>query len=345
MIDLRPGSGTQDLSCDILPLDLENPSHSPYHGFSYMWDDQHTLNMDDNAEHQIQTEELLCQNGIYVKISKNLNNFLRRVRHPGRSTPLWIDQISVNQADEVEKAQQVKIMQHVYRKAHATLLWIGEEDQYTELGLQFAKDPYQVLGKAPRSTVASLAPFHDPAFSEMTGLPACPSPEREALAMLYKREVFQRVWVIQELALATNIEMMCGSHAMNFLHFVEVARIVIDKSWYRLLLDVYGSDCRPYFPAILYNRFRAVHNSERESLQLLLVSTRRFQATHPVDKIYGLTGLSQVNLADVLAPALLPDYTKPVEEVYTDVTFHVIDLEGSLEILSTVEDRTTRKLW
>lgn len=46
-----------------------------------------------------------------------------------------------------------------------------------------------------------------------------PNSEWEALAILYRRQVFQRVWIIQEFAMVRHVKMMCGSHMIDFSLF------------------------------------------------------------------------------------------------------------------------------
>ncbi|KAH7138681.1 hypothetical protein B0J11DRAFT_515088 [Dendryphion nanum] len=188
----------------------------------------------------------------------------------------------------------------------------------------------------------------DPGFAESNGLPRFPSHEWDALGLIFKRKVFQRIWIIQELALARDVEMMCGSHAMSFIDLALASRIIVDRGWFRFFIKEYGEDCRPNFAANHFNRQLLISSGKQQSLLFLLGVTRRFQATHPVDKIYGLLGLSQVKGqqldATPLTPALIPDYTKSTEEVYRDITFHLMVSENSLDLLSTVEDKSVRKL-
>jgi hypothetical protein len=40
--------------------------------------------------------------------------------------PFWIDAICINQADDVEKSQQVKIMHQIYQGAGGVTAWLGE---------------------------------------------------------------------------------------------------------------------------------------------------------------------------------------------------------------------------
>ena len=77
-------------------------------------------------------------------------------------------------------------------------------------------------------------------------------------------------------------------------------------------------------------------------MELLLASTRRFQAKRDVDKIFSLVGLSREGTQSPMPPPMAPYYKKSTESVYRDVTYYLID-EGSLNILSSIEDQTIRQ--
>lgn len=116
MVELLPGTRNQDLSCNILPLSLNDRKHDACIALSYMWNDESNVATEQSLAN-IRTEQLLYQDGTFLKISKNLNNFLRSLRKPEKPTLLWIDQLSINQDDKGEKSRQVQMMQHIYHKA------------------------------------------------------------------------------------------------------------------------------------------------------------------------------------------------------------------------------------
>lgn len=63
----------------------------------------------------------------YVSVTSNLHNLLKDLRSTTDiSTKLfWIDQITINQADEQEKGQQVNLMKKIYRHASQVITSIG----------------------------------------------------------------------------------------------------------------------------------------------------------------------------------------------------------------------------
>ena len=57
---------------------------------------------------------------------------LRCVRLPHRDRIVWIDAVCINQADLDERAQQVAMMADIYSSSNGNLVYLGEEDEYTE---------------------------------------------------------------------------------------------------------------------------------------------------------------------------------------------------------------------
>jgi hypothetical protein len=68
-------------------------------------------------------------------------------------------------------------------------------------------------------------------------------------------------------------------------------------------------------------------------LLALLISTRKFEATDPRDKIYGLLGVA----SDAQALGITPNYSSTIQEVYIDVARRLIRYTGSFDVLKFVE--------
>jgi hypothetical protein len=93
------------------------PGADQYRCLSYMWG----APSGDNFE--------IILNDCVFPVHENLYHFLRTAgqRFPG--TPLWIDAISINQADDVEKGKQVSRMADIYSEAAETIIWLGNDAQ------------------------------------------------------------------------------------------------------------------------------------------------------------------------------------------------------------------------
>lgn len=75
------------------------------------------------------TKSLICDKTSFLKITPNVDSLLRSVRKPHKCRNLWIDAISLNQADLDEKSQQVPLMGNIYHQASKVIVWLGPEEK------------------------------------------------------------------------------------------------------------------------------------------------------------------------------------------------------------------------
>jgi hypothetical protein len=66
-------------------------------------------------------------NGCVFRVRENLYHFLRTAGQRFPNTALWIDAISINQEDDVEKGRQVSRMADIYLEAAETIIWLGSD--------------------------------------------------------------------------------------------------------------------------------------------------------------------------------------------------------------------------
>lgn len=64
-------------------------------------------------------------NGRIATVEENLWSFLRAACTDGIEGPLWIDSVSINQANNDEKGRQVPLMSQIYNNAEEMLIWLG----------------------------------------------------------------------------------------------------------------------------------------------------------------------------------------------------------------------------
>jgi hypothetical protein len=74
--------------------------------------------------------------------------------------------------------------------------------------------------------------------------------------------------------------------------------------------------------------------SPSRSILAILNSTRESKATDPRDKVFALYGLLGAEEAD--SSLLIPDYTKDVTRVYTNVAIYILRRSGLLELLQSI---------
>lgn len=140
-----------------------------------------------------------------------------------------------------------------------------------------------------------------------------------AIAELLARPWFQRAWVVQEFIVARSVDMFIGrrkcewgSFLVAFCYAFREAKVrwtPVLKTNERLRADFSRGLSQMLEMHTLRNKF---HDEEekykRKRLSLLLAECRAANATHAVDKIYALLGLSDD------FNGYQPDYTKSKAE-------------------------------
>ncbi|WYZ33937.1 hypothetical protein EsH8_I_000213 [Colletotrichum jinshuiense] len=115
LVNLHPGppSSPVTLTTEIVPL-----RSADYTALSYVWGDA----SDTVAVH--------VDNHIF-HATRNLHSALRHIRlsldSPSDVAPLWIDAVSINQADLAERSSQVARMRDIYTSADLVLTWLGPD--------------------------------------------------------------------------------------------------------------------------------------------------------------------------------------------------------------------------
>lgn len=89
------------------------------------------------AEHGLRSKKLL--------IRSNLHEALKQLRQLAgdQRLMLWVDALCINQADEVEKQEQVMKMAKIYRNAKHVCIWLGSdesEDRVSDTAMKFIKE-------------------------------------------------------------------------------------------------------------------------------------------------------------------------------------------------------------
>lgn len=82
--------------------------------------------------------------GARLDITESLDSALRHHRHEDADVVLWIDQICINQCDDLEKNDQVRMMALIYSQAEQVLVWLGPAGQDSDR----AMDLYTKVGQA-----------------------------------------------------------------------------------------------------------------------------------------------------------------------------------------------------
>ncbi len=139
------------------------------------------------------------------------------------------------------------------------------------------------------------------------------------VAVLQKSEWFERMWVVQEVGAAENVNLQFGEISLFWSSVLRVAHYLCYTCQIPMENISKVTDLE---------KIRLGWNAgKRQPLRELLWDTRYRRATDPRDKIYSLLGL----MGDPMSKLLQPNYNKSVSEVYSNATHHLIAQNSSLD--------------
>ncbi|KAL2130233.1 hypothetical protein VTI74DRAFT_6730 [Chaetomium olivicolor] len=279
-------------------------------------------------------------NGAILHITPTLEEALRQIVKRGDQESLWVDQICINQQDDQERSQQVKLMNSLFKCASKVLAYLGPSTPSTPLAVDlitrvgtFANNMTgdMFLWDREKYDSGSLKTYEEIGAeeSEKLGVPFSDTASWDALSEFYDRPWYERIWIVQEMLPSRDALVICGAYsvswdlvkgAASWYHYKAGAvskrhrrsvdgielTIVMDLTWNIRM----GSE---YFADLLGQKTTPTYRWE---LQRLLSTFRRRKATDPRDKVYALLGLSDFDF-DVESGRFEVDYTKDVKTVFT----------------------------
>lgn len=325
---------TQVVPLDSCGQDLEHR----YLALSYTWGDvsETTTVFLDNQE---------------VQVTVNLADALEKYEHKDRVLTLWVDAICINQADDLEKTEQVGLMSEIFVRACGVLVWLGRGDDESAVGM---KD----LSSLGRAALRALRNRPSESFHESTAwgyvaaelrprwFPgANPAFDLEAVLLILERPWFRRVWVLQEAALNRNVVVFCGQQTIKKSVLWAGAATAVFLSNEVLINGHYTHDSAVMWRALSGSNFLArrtlylvASRKRRFSLQAVLsdismnLGECAYEATDPRDRIFSVLGFA----SDCSELGIRPDYTKTCAHVYTEAAEAILTQSRSLDILYVV---------
>ncbi|KAI1737542.1 HET-domain-containing protein [Xylaria scruposa] len=285
LLRLLPGNFTQDVYCEIDVWDLD--SRPEYEAISYTWADE--TGVDDSSKTIFVSRKPL-------KVTRNCENALKRVRRFHSVRVVWIDAVCINQNDKNERGHQVQLMPRIYSSAKRVLIYIGERDANSDFC-------FKILDSGCMNSYDSVQTQQ-----------FCNS-----LSSLLRRQYFSRAWVLQEIALARKAIIICGDMEMVWEQLYNAnweffpCRFEIQQ-----LIDT----------SLLKIKQAELYTTPNRLLDLLDIS-RRCQARDPRDKVYALLGL----IIDHRSLGLVADYNLTVKELYIKIALYLASCHDWTHVL------------
>ncbi|KAK5108432.1 hypothetical protein LTR62_008319 [Meristemomyces frigidus] len=342
LAQILPGTGNKGLAITLVDSFVTGPTKLPYDALSYTWGDAS------------RSKSISC-NGRRLAVTQTLLDALHRFRDATHTVTLWIDQICICQERVKERNQQVSIMGDIFKAAQKVIVWLGGDYDDSRAGMQLADQLRRIVGHPVHGT--GLGPEH----IDLYGLPRRGHKKWKALSAILRRPWFWRSWVVQEVVLNPQVELVLGANMLTWDELEMVVALLegpLPEAWHmdqaisfselpfsrinRIRLRhrelsnlrpstatdvVLGAITGPELVADPESLLSSQHDNDPELLDLLLVS-RELGASDPRDKVYALLGLGKHEIT--------PDYASSPEDVFIEFAQHQIGAVTNLQATANI---------
>jgi hypothetical protein len=268
-----------------------------------------------------------------ITVTRNLDVALRYLRYPAEHRVIWIDALCIDQRSTDEKNRQVAVMGRVFERARPVVFWIGPEGNRSNEALNIIEHigrcvtvDWLTEGLRPSGVctddekhwadLAEELPYRDGAL--------------DPVSHLFERPYFNRVWIRQKIALATSRILKCGNRSVKSEIFRGAIACIYRKRFHR--------------DSLSYGRYRAFVQAKRSLMEICCTSAggliyrdlRHYlggsKCRGPRDKIFSVLALLYET---DMSLDISPDYSREVENLYTDVATRFYVKRRSLNLLES----------
>jgi hypothetical protein len=251
----------------------------------------------------------------------------------------------IDQNNNEERGAQVKLMEKIYGSAETVIMWLGPHSGSTrtavELISELANDRLDekwdfFCGGDVRSLTLDKQ-----AALDILRISSISDSRWDALIQLFQMSYFKRAWVIQEIALARNVLVFCGSFQIPWVELYRASTLLTLSEWSLALMERgraterFGSEP---FSWMTVNQV-IQHGKAALGSNLILVRGKPTHATDPRDKMYSALGFS----SSESTASVVVDYSKSVKEVYTEAARAILLHSDNLHDLHYIEGGSFRK--
>ncbi|KAM3071383.1 hypothetical protein ACMFMF_007856 [Clarireedia jacksonii] len=312
LLILSPGTGDSPLDCTLIE-DSQEVSTFSYEALSYTWGDSSTL------------QHIRLNNRLFF-VTPNLYAALQHLRLADVERILWVD-------------AQVSRMRSIYQAAKRVLVWLGEGSEKTFRALSWVgshskadRKDLKHLKKATRAIMdacpeRSIEPDNDKLDSQEHETQDRRVHLLECFNDLLGRPWWSRIWVVQEVAVNSDVKIICGHSEVSWTTFMVFVQGIYDS---KPLLQAPLEEITKYKRAIErgFSRQQFACQSSQEISDLLL-RHRGLDSSDPRDNVYALLGLA----SNMMTSKFLPDYSKPLDMVYKHLTKEIVKHHNNLTII------------
>jgi hypothetical protein len=295
LLRLSPSSTSSGTQYTLQRVSLDALLDIEFRALSYSWG---------TAEVAAQLSQIKVDNqAIYIRL--NLFNFLKTAGMKAEYGLFFIDAICINQLDDEEKQYQIRFMTQIYGRANEVIAWLGHPDpKYT--------DCLHALNDVKRRNYGDWTPAHWDGFGYLSCHP-----------------YWSRLWVVQEIVLASTVTVWCGFYTYEITLFgtrldhsyynISPAERIIShrhRQYFQQMPDPLGQgtvvETLGEMTRALTRPSMAVKTYHSRLPDLAYELVKKFghlECSNPRDKLYALLGI----LPTRTAARITPDYSQGVE--------------------------------
>jgi hypothetical protein len=345
---------------------INYPSFLLHLHLSDVWGDPKVTQTISVSDHRIPVAVNLVTALRYVKV--HWTKVFQMRPHEPQTFRLWADAICINQADVEERNHQIRLMRAIYAGAELVVSWLCGQDDEITLALDSIHMMAEIIRDDPFlsslvSDPGALQPEeHDRALGWMKQYPSLYEADCgdfvahfdankvwKAIGAFLELPYWKRVWIFQEVALASVCLLVSGSFSIKWddLEYLYAFALSVTRTTQRCRIKrphwISGSSWTaltsrifPWgpVPSVVVARFRMDNDYDDEVRQWILAfDIAMLQATDPKDHIYGLLGLIYIPIT--------PDYSgqKEIGAVYAEFIVTWLDAWRRLKGCSNLVDR------
>jgi hypothetical protein len=259
---LHESDTSNNIHCTIEEHDRGDEECPRYTALFYAWGDT-------------KSRRPIDLNGRTVLVTKNLYEALLHLRHRVPNIFIWIDTLCIDQENPAERGHQVTQMRAIYSEAQRVVSWLGPAGESVAI-------LFNTIRRHHRTCTPVFVADGNCMFMYDQGIDG-------TLRYIIELAYWTRIWIVQEIVVATSLTLMCGDNMIPWRVFAKFVK-----------LAYYGHfDNGIILPQCLGRRihespriFRLLHWGHKDvSFADALAWTSGSHATDVRDRIYAIIGL------------------------------------------------------
>ncbi len=321
VLTIHPGPTSAPMHIELQeqPINIDDEQRVPYEALSYTWgsgDNPVSVRFGPDGNPR-------------RSITRNLSEALPFLRFPDRPRTIWIDAICIDQGNDAEKSIQVAMMGDIFRRASHVVAWLGLATETTFRAFEILQDV---------GTQVEVDSWHAPilrpsaaACDTTMGDSSVPLPytshDAQCIMEVFDRPWFERLWVRQEVNLATRAAVQIGVYSTPWTNVKTTLVCLVYKMCATRIRGAFSSlnmdPLRLAFKMCILGGLYCFSN--------LPVLLQGGCCKDPRDKLYAVLALFvEREVVDII-----PDYSLSAIQVYQDAALKYMNKFRNLNLLES----------